>query len=283
MSWSNWGYLAFTPQDGSWTITFWTVVLFSTSLRNIGSFGSFVEDDTVIAKRQVSHRGEEKSWVKSGMTAVRRHDVAFAKLGGGNGRLKDNKVIYKLGNGRCCAKTPIVVTLWSCLAQIEITPFLSEYGRDRLLGPIRDLNLIVSIYGRWCKGVHKKNTSSGVSQLQTGHQKNEKIMTFIHSSRTALSSSLLESLAARLLTIRLPNLNKWFPIVTSHQLSEHNQNHGPPYLFSSKTPVAKPCPKEKTPHRGGMSQHASAVGGYSYNTEYLICGLKVSQIEWRIK
>lgn len=136
-------------------------------------------------------------------------------------------------------------------AGIKITPFLPECGRDRLLGPILSLDgeylwsLMQRAYVR-----KKKKEFGGVSSLKLGTKKMKKpCHAFIHSSKT---SSLLESLATRLLRNRLPNLNKCY------LSSVHNQNHISPYLFPSKNKnlVAKLCPKEKTPHPGGLCQYA---------------------------
>lgn len=90
----------------------------------------------------------------------------------------------------------------------------------------------------------EKKQFGGVSLLKLGTEKMKKpCHAFIHSSKT---SSLLESLATRLLRNRLPSLNKCY------LSSVHNQNHSSPYLFLSKSKnlVAKLCPKEKTPHPG---------------------------------
>lgn len=96
----------------------------------------------------------------------------------------------------------------------------------------------------------EKKEFGGVSLLKLGTKKMKKpCHAFIHSSKT---SSLLESLATRLLRNRLPNLNKCY------LSSVHKQSHISPYLFLSKNKnlVAKLCPKEKTPHPGGLCQYA---------------------------
>ena len=124
---------------------------------------------------------------------------------------------------------------------IEITPFLPECGRDRLLGPFLSLDgeylwsLMQRAYVR-----KKKKQFGGVSWLKLVTKKMKKPWhAFIHTSRT---SSLLKSLATRLLRSRLPSLNKCY-------LSwVHNQSHSSPYLFLSKNLVAM---QEQIPHRGG--------------------------------
>lgn len=66
-------------------------------------------------------------------------------------------------------------------AGIEITPFLPECGRDRLLGPILSLDseYLWSLMQR--AYVRKKKKVRGRLIAKTGHRKNEKTMPCIHS------------------------------------------------------------------------------------------------------